>query len=289
MGRAIESALGQQWPKLEVIVVDDASTDETPDVIPRDYPSVRFLRHERNKGVGRARETGIDASSHPWILLLDDDDEFLPGAFTTITESIQALPHYDQYPVLQFPRDNGFTPGPYTLIRLHHYLEGTLGGDFVPLINKSMFRAHKLSFPATRVGGEHLLWWELADTVGIPTWSAVVAKMNADAPLRLTSPEHQTARAAEYAQLQRDTLRRFGPVLKARYPDLYREKVLGGAIYSILAGDRAEARSFLRQLETPGADFVAFGLRCLMWLPRPVAKQAFLLYRRITGSGQVPR
>lgn len=247
------------------------------------------MRHERNRGVGTARETGISAAVYPWILLLDDDDEFLPGSFGTIKESVQALPGYDRYPVLQFALDNGFIPDRYALVRLHHYLQGTLRGEFIPLINKAKYYAHNLSYPTTRVGGEHLLWWTLADTVGIPTWSEVVAKVNADAPLRLTSAEHQIARAADYAELQRDTLLRFGAVLKAQYPRVYREKLLGGAIYSILAGKRDEARSFLQQLESSGPDFVALGLRCLAWMPRPIAKQAFLMYRRMTGSGQVRR
>jgi glycosyltransferase involved in cell wall biosynthesis len=76
--RAIESAkaAGQD---VEVIVVDDASTDETAEVC-RATEGIKYIRLEHNLGVAGARNVGILASASPYIAFLDDDDLRLPGS-----------------------------------------------------------------------------------------------------------------------------------------------------------------------------------------------------------------
>ena len=77
--RAVESVLNQTYPEFEIIIVDDASTDSTYDVIRSINDSrVKVIRHERNMGGSRSRNTAIEASSGEYIALLDDDDEWLP-------------------------------------------------------------------------------------------------------------------------------------------------------------------------------------------------------------------
>ena len=75
---AIESALSQTYREIEVIVVDDGSPDNTAEVVAR-YPVVQYLRQE-NRGLGGARNSGFRISKGEFILFLDADDRFLPGA-----------------------------------------------------------------------------------------------------------------------------------------------------------------------------------------------------------------
>lgn len=78
VGRAITSALQQTLSPLEILVVDDGSTDGSADFINHHFPTVTLLQ-QQNAGVSNARNTGINASRGDWIALLDSDDEWLPG------------------------------------------------------------------------------------------------------------------------------------------------------------------------------------------------------------------
>ena len=88
--RSIESVLAQDYRPLELIVVDDGSTDDTPRLLGEiaremtEHPeckaggiALRILRQD-NRGVSAARNLGIRAARGPLIALLDSDDEWLP-------------------------------------------------------------------------------------------------------------------------------------------------------------------------------------------------------------------
>tara|TARA_B100000315_G_scaffold250390_1_gene283149 strand:- start:147 stop:1058 length:912 start_codon:yes stop_codon:yes gene_type:complete len=77
--RAIGSVLNQTYSKLECIVVDDASTDETTEVVASfNDDRIRGFRHKINRHASAARNTGIKYSQGEYIGFLDDDDEWMP-------------------------------------------------------------------------------------------------------------------------------------------------------------------------------------------------------------------
>ncbi len=76
--RAMRSVLAQTYDDLELIVVDDASSDDTAEVIGQfEDPRIRFLRHESNRGGSAARNTGIEAARGRYIAFQDSDDEWM--------------------------------------------------------------------------------------------------------------------------------------------------------------------------------------------------------------------
>jgi glycosyltransferase involved in cell wall biosynthesis len=78
--RALASARNQTYPNIEILVVDDASTDNTRDLVAAiPDPRVRYFRHERNRGGGAARNTGFEQARGDYIALLDSDDEWMPA------------------------------------------------------------------------------------------------------------------------------------------------------------------------------------------------------------------
>ena len=74
LGDSIRSCLNQTFPGFEVIVVNDASPDNTEEVIRSfDDHRIKYLVHKKNKGLSAARNTGIKASIGEYIALLDGD------------------------------------------------------------------------------------------------------------------------------------------------------------------------------------------------------------------------
>jgi glycosyltransferase involved in cell wall biosynthesis len=90
---AIESVLSVERQKfdLEVIVVDDGSTDDTPEVL-KNYP----VTHLRTNGVGmaNARNTGLRSANGEFVTLLDDDDIWLPNNIAPQIELFEQHPEY---------------------------------------------------------------------------------------------------------------------------------------------------------------------------------------------------
>jgi glycosyltransferase involved in cell wall biosynthesis len=90
---AIESALAQTYRPIEIVVVDDGSTDSTGDVV-RSYlqhPEIRYV-HQQNRGLAGARNRAIDESHGELIGLLDADDIWMPGKVEACAEYLGAHP-----------------------------------------------------------------------------------------------------------------------------------------------------------------------------------------------------
>jgi glycosyltransferase involved in cell wall biosynthesis len=77
LAEAIESALLQSYSRIEIIVVDDGSTDDTARIA-RSYP-VHYI-YQANRGISGARNTGILHCQGEYVLFLDHDDRLLPRA-----------------------------------------------------------------------------------------------------------------------------------------------------------------------------------------------------------------
>ena len=79
--QAIESALAQAYDNVEIVVVDDGSTDDTRSALAPCEGRIRYI-YQENQGVSAARNTGIAASTGDHIAFLDSDDIWLPGKLT---------------------------------------------------------------------------------------------------------------------------------------------------------------------------------------------------------------
>ena len=96
--RAISSALSQTYPNIEVIAVDDASSDGSLAKMAEFKDSVRIIAHEKNQNGSAARNTGASVARGEFLAFLDADDEFLPnkierqvGRFFELTDEKQSL------------------------------------------------------------------------------------------------------------------------------------------------------------------------------------------------------
>lgn len=96
VAQAVASVLAQTYRPIEILLVDDGSTDDTPAVLARlaaEHPSeIRVIR-QANAGAGAARETGRLAARGDFIQYLDSDDFLLPNKFSDQVAALEANPH----------------------------------------------------------------------------------------------------------------------------------------------------------------------------------------------------
>jgi raffinose-raffinose alpha-galactotransferase len=76
LSQAIESALGQTYPSIEVILIDDASDDDSPAVYEKYSDHIRIFAHAENQGTCFSRNEAIEKSHGDWLIFLDADNFF---------------------------------------------------------------------------------------------------------------------------------------------------------------------------------------------------------------------
>jgi glycosyltransferase involved in cell wall biosynthesis len=91
VGEAIESVLSQTYEAVEVIVVDDGSTDDTEQVLAKYGSRIRTVRLE-GRGVSVARNEGLNIAAGEFVVFLDADDLLLPDAFAA------QVAHFERHP-----------------------------------------------------------------------------------------------------------------------------------------------------------------------------------------------
>ena len=91
IGEAVDSVLAQDYRDFELIVVDDGSTDNTPQVLDAYRGAIKVFRQE-NKGVSAARNRGISEASGRFIAFLDSDDLWLPQKLSRQVEFFNTTP-----------------------------------------------------------------------------------------------------------------------------------------------------------------------------------------------------
>ncbi|CAA9395623.1 MAG: hypothetical protein AVDCRST_MAG93-9956 [uncultured Chloroflexia bacterium] len=114
LAEAIDSVLAQDYPVIEIIVVDDGSYDATA-VVATDYAEVRYI-HQANQGLSGARNTGLAASRGHYLVFLDADDRITPNALR------------DGWTCLQEHPDCAFVSGHHRYINA----DGSLRNDYRP-------------------------------------------------------------------------------------------------------------------------------------------------------------
>ena len=99
--QAIESCLNQTYRDIELIVVDDCSTDSTPDVV-RSFndPRIRYVRNETNQRLPRSLNIGFALTTGEYLTWTSDDNEFLPEAVDVMLDFLTRNKDIDFWRIL---------------------------------------------------------------------------------------------------------------------------------------------------------------------------------------------
>jgi succinoglycan biosynthesis protein ExoO len=182
--RAVDSALSQDGVSLEVIVVDDLSTDGTGDLVRAIADErLRYLRLDSRGGPGGARNVGFSEARGRWIAVLDGDDAFAPGRLARCLaagEAAKAAMVVDNQTVLREATGARFPMHPPARfaglgrIDLPLFIAGTLGrgapyplGYLKPLFSTAFLAGHGLRYdPSLPIGEDYLLFAEVLASGG---------------------------------------------------------------------------------------------------------------------------
>ncbi|MCB9450365.1 MAG: glycosyltransferase [Anaerolineaceae bacterium] len=159
---AVASALSQTYPQVEVIVVDDGSTDD-PETVLAAYSSSISLIQQQNRGLAAARNAGFHHAQGEYLFFLDSDDQLFPDALARHVALLEDHPDYAlSYSAWQQVSEDGREV--YGIVRPNisgHVLEPLLLRRFFFFASSTLVRRACLE----QVGlfDESILWGEDAD------------------------------------------------------------------------------------------------------------------------------
>jgi hypothetical protein len=260
--RCVDSCLAQSFPDFEVVVVDDASGDETVAALEAyDDPRLRVVVHERNKGINPARHTGAVAARGEWVIVVDSDWELLPKALERLREVIAELPQGVRVVRFRLLWDDGsvtprFVPAePFDYEGRIRWVEEEGGHDAGRCIRAAVFT--DTPYIADRRGAmEALFELDLAKAETTLCLDEVLGKEHSDAPnswLRSVRASELLPRlrteAPDMLWMAETTLARHGEALREWGPRQYAALQRVAAVQAFLLGGRREgARHALRAL-----------------------------------------
>ena len=143
LARCVRSVLNQTYKDLEIILVDDGSTDgsgELCDQMASDEPQIRVV-HQKNQGLSGARNTGIREATGEYIIFLDSDDEWLlaDGIEQLVCKGAKARPDIIMFKCVDVWKDKGLTcSGDYDIDHINTLSDGS--SVFQYLVDTQQFR-----------------------------------------------------------------------------------------------------------------------------------------------------
>ncbi len=257
----VMSALGQSLPPLEVIVIDDGSSDGSLKSLSGIEDDRLRLVRQSNAGVSAARNRGIDLARGDWVALLDADDAYHPQFLEALARAHALCPEADmlgtRFRMVREPTGQPLAPWPVSRgfceveliedLRLRWMKNAPLCSSSVA-IRTARLRAMQPRFVEGESWGEDLdMWFRIADQTPVALVNAPYAAVRGEVPGSLTS--HYRQRVAPFllrmqAQALDGTL---PPQRRASALWFVAQQQVTLAREALAAGERAQALSWLMQ------------------------------------------
>jgi glycosyltransferase involved in cell wall biosynthesis len=247
IARAINSCLNQDFENYEIIVVDDGSTDKSVDVVKKyTDPRIKIICHKVNRGVGPARNTGVDKATGEWVICFDSDDELLPGALSLIARRSNEVDGNISRLQFMVQLESGkISPDPplknefWDYVQYIKWMEGCYGqrSESFQVVKCAALAKVRYCNDRTLEAPYHLDFMKQFNVWSFPD---VVRLYHHDAENQLTKPN--VNRSIQYAGDQvlswELMLKNHGEALRLHAPQVYKHRVLNMAILFFLSGNR---------------------------------------------------
>lgn len=265
--RCLDSVASQDFRDIEIIVVDDGSSDRSVErVLAHPDPRIRLIRHPVNRGMCPTRNTGIAAATGQWVMALDSDDEFVPGALSVIHGYAASAPdNIDAYSFRVRLDDGSLNPAEMPEVRewdffgylAYHEAMYGLPRDMIRCVRRRCY--DKLMYPDSRMLEDKYLL-DFARLFRTRICEDVVRLYHQDADNQIVKHVRKLdpVRDAEFIRDRvegfRALLDEYGPILIERAPRQYGAYLQQAAMNSMMCRKRREAIGYAFRLvrHSPG-------------------------------------
>jgi hypothetical protein len=165
---AVKSALNQTYKNIEIILVNDASTDDISNIIKfiKDYSNIKLINTEKNSGPATARNIGIEQANGDYIAFLDSDDAFLESKIADqlgmmIKHNLNVS--YTAYIRREAEKDTIMCDRQLTGIVVPKIINGASIATPTVIVSKRFLEDNKIRFKQNiRVGEDSCFWLDIA-------------------------------------------------------------------------------------------------------------------------------
>lgn len=141
VSNSIDSVLSQNEEGVEIVVVDDVSTDGTTEFIKKEYKNIILVELEKNSGQNVARNRGASVASGEWLLFLDSDDTLTNGSLRHLKDLLKKVTSDIIFSAC-IDSDGKITsnnPNFEGYLSYKKYICGEIKGEYLPMVKRETF------------------------------------------------------------------------------------------------------------------------------------------------------